>query len=201
MMNMPSSINAALTALLLLTTPAPAVASFVSDSDFESSGIRDFDDEGARTDAGLDWEFGAHIWLGEDWGWFRAHIGPRWRASIFSIRPHAALGPSFFTGIGGQPMSLGAYVDLDVSIPAGPGRSIDIGPGGGIGYVLGLEHITGGVIPQGYLQAAYRWSGNIVGLMALMGPRYDWERGPDRIRFTGVGLRFEYVISSSRQGH
>ena len=142
-------------------------------------------------------EGGIQIWFGENWGLVRADIGPRYTRGAFSIRPHGAVGPSFLPGVAGTPTSLGAYVDLDAAIPLGDRKSLQVGPGAGVTTVIGIHSAIGShVIPQGILQAAYRWEGNLIGLQLLGGPRYDWDinTGAESIWFSGVGLRFEYVV-------
>jgi hypothetical protein len=143
-------------------------------------------------------EGGLQIWFSETSGWVRAHVGPRWSRGMFSIRPHAALGPSFLPGVAGQPIALGAYVDAELRIPIDERRAVQLGPGGGLGHIIGLGAVTGRqFIAQGYGQVAYRWDENLVGIMFLGGPSYDWEHGGvDRLRFRGLGLRFEYQIGA-----
>ena len=142
-------------------------------------------------------EGGAQIWFGTQWGEFRADVGPRWAWSWFSIHPHGALGAAVVPGVDSTLLSLGGYADADITIPLGTKKGLQIGPGGGLGLINGLG--DRGVLPQGYLQAAYRWDGNIVGLQALAGPSRDWlgVGGVRRLHFSGVGLRFEYVIQNN----
>lgn len=142
-------------------------------------------------------EGGMQIWIGENWGFVRADIGPRWTRGIFSVHPHGAIGPSFMPGVPGTAPSIGAYLDLDVAIPLGDQKALQIGPGGGYTFIPGLNHAIGRyAVPQGILQAAYRWDGNLIGLQVLGGHRYDWELNDaaDSVWFSGIGLRFEYVV-------
>lgn len=142
---------------------------------------------------------GAHIWMGQDWGSFRAHVGPRYAWDWFSIRPNGAIGLAFISGVERTITSFGGYMDFDATMPLEGFRALQFGVGGGVGHILGMHEMTGPVIPQGYVQAGYRWDVNYVGIMALVGPKYRTpdsypENIPDAINFSGVGLRFEYQI-------
>jgi hypothetical protein len=143
---------------------------------------------------------GAHIWVGEHWGEFRAHVGPRYAWDWFSIRPNGAIGMAFLTGVDHSVTSFGGYVDFDAMAPLEDFKALQFGVGGGVGHFLGMHKMTGPVVPQGYAQAGYRWDGNYVGIMGLLGMRYDkpaegYPAGmPDTLGFSGVGFRFEYEI-------
>ncbi len=141
-------------------------------------------------DSNRDLEGGAQIQFGQNWGWFRVQAGPRWNWGNFSMRPYGALGLAFLEGVAGQPTTLGAYLDLDYAIPVG-GGAIVLGPGGGIGGILGLPS----PLLQSYVQAAYRWNGNIIGVQGILGNEIPYPvTGINRLNLTGIGLRFEYVI-------
>ena len=143
---------------------------------------------------------GAHIWIGQQWLSFRAHVGPRWGWDWFSLHPNGAIGVAFVDGTDNKATFLGGYLDADVSIPLSTrGRYLQIGPGAGVGYIMGLGGLTQGVIPQAYGQVAYRWDENLVGLMAIGGREYErpshYPTGfPAHVNFSGIGLRFEYQI-------
>lgn len=144
---------------------------------------------------------GAHIWAGSGWGEFRAFVGPRFRWGRFSLYPYGALGPAFFNGVSGSPLSLGAYGDASVEVGLADQKSWIFSAGGGAGHVVGLESMTGIFIPQAYGQVAYRWGINTVGLQVLWGRGYDRPDSfptafPERLNFTGIGLRFEYEIDN-----
>jgi hypothetical protein len=141
---------------------------------------------------------GAHIFILDGLGEFRAHVGPRWRWGGFSLTPYGAVGMAFLTGVSGTPLSVGAYGDADYLFDLGEQKGIRVGAGGGASLVTGIQPITGWAVPQGYLQAGYKWGGNFVGVQAIAGPSYavkDYPAAwPDRLGFSGVGLRFEYEI-------
>lgn len=142
---------------------------------------------------------GAHLWFGSGWGEFRAYAGPRWHWGGFTLYPHGALGMAFFSNTSGTPLTLGVYGDADYLFDLGEHKGIRLGAGGGPGSIVGIQGMTGWVIPQGYAQAGYRWGVNFVGVQAIVGPAYDKPAGfpaafPAKLDFTGVGLRFEYEI-------
>ncbi len=145
-------------------------------------------------------EGGIQIWTNGNWSLIRADVGPRWTFDEWlSVRPHGSIGPAFLPNISGAPLSLGAYLDVDASITVGDRKAIQIGPGGGVSTITGLFDVTGVVFPNAFAQAAFRWDENLIGLMAIWGQQYDYDSvlnigGPEKIRFSGIGLRFEYVV-------
>lgn len=144
---------------------------------------------------------GAHIWAGSGWGEFRAYVGPRFTWDWFSLYPYAALGPSFFNGISGTPLSIGGYGDANASMDIGDERRLIFGAGGGAGYIVGIQDMTGPLLPQAYGQITYRWGIKSVGVMAIWGPEYERAASfprsfPARMSFSGVGFRFEYEIDN-----
>lgn len=136
---------------------------------------------------------GAHIWVGQQWGSFRAHVGPRWSWGWVSAHPNAAIGVAILPSVNATPLSLGGYLDLDTTLLWRGGRTWLLGVGGGMSFVPGFG--SKAAVPQAYVQTAYRWQGNLVGLMAIGGPIRDWGIGTvSRIQWNGIGLRFEYEI-------
>lgn len=143
---------------------------------------------------------GAHIWAGSGWGEFRAFVGPRFTWDWFSVHPYAAIGPSYFSGIEGTPLSLGGYGDANAALPFGDNKLI-FGVGGGAGYIVGIHPMTGPLLPQAYGQIMYRWGVKSVGIMGIWGREYERADSfpaafPARMNFSGVGFRFEYEIDN-----
>lgn len=144
---------------------------------------------------------GAHIWAGSGWGEFRAFVGPRFKWGWFSLYPYAALGPSFFSGIDGTPLSVGGYGDATVSVPVGDDRWLGFGAGGGAGHIVGIQNMTGPIYPQAYGQITYRWGINTVGVQGIWGREYKRASSfpaafPAKLNFSGIGFRFEYEIDN-----